>query len=309
MQYLIIPDIHGQADKLHDLLAHLGWKRGPSGWSSEHPEQEIVFLGDFIDRGPNNARVISTVRDLIDSGKAHAVMGNHELNAIHFHTQHPETGQPLRAHSEKNFRQHASFLDEFSVGGADAAEAISWMRSLPLYKEFDGFRVVHACWSEPAIAELAKISPSGVLSEDQFIAAANERDALFSLAETVTKGPEVALPDGLSFSDKDGTERRDVRVKWWSDRAKYWSDIAMSVPEPENLPRSEIPAEIMQATYPRNAKPVFFGHYWLTGTPVLQSENALCLDYSAGKDGPLLAYRFDDTSANEIKITNVLSAP
>jgi len=206
-------------------LAHLGWKKGSSGWTSEHPEQEIVFLGDFIDRGPSNAKVISTVRDLIDSGKAHAVMGNHELNAIHFHTKHPETGQPLRAHSEKNLRQHASFLEEHSVGSSDAAEAISWMRSLPLYKEFDGFRAVHACWSEPAIAELADISTDGLLSENQFIDAANETNALFALAETVTKGPEVALPDGFSFSDKDGTRRHDVRVKWWSDRARYWPDI------------------------------------------------------------------------------------
>jgi hypothetical protein len=231
------------------------------------------------------------------------------LNAIHFHTKHPETGQPLRSHSEKNIRQHASFLEEHSVGSSDASEAISWMRSLPLYKEFDGFRAVHACWSEPAIEELADISTNGILTEDQFIDAANETNALFALAETVTKGPEVALPDGFSFSDKDGTRRHDVRIKWWSDRARYWPDIAMSVPEPDKLPGSKIPPEILQTTYPKSAKPVFFGHYWLTGTPVRQSENALCLDYSAGKDGPLLAYCFDDDTNNEIELVNVLSTP
>jgi hypothetical protein len=42
--------------------------------------------------------------------------------------------------------------------------------------------------------------------------------------------------------------------------------------------------------YPETAKPVFFGHYWLTGLPVLQASNALCLDYSAGRDGPLMSY-------------------
>ena len=36
-----------------------------------------------------------------------------------------------------------------------------------------------------------------------------------------------------------------------------------------------------------------FGHYWLTGTPSLQSRRAVCVDYSAGNGGPLVAYRFD----------------
>jgi hypothetical protein len=39
----------------------------------------------------------------------------------------------------------------------------------------------------------------------------------------------------------------------------------------------------------RDAKPVFFGHYWLPGPPELELPNALCLDFSAGKDGPLAA--------------------
>ena len=42
-----------------------------------------------------------------------------------------------------------------------------------------------------------------------------------------------------------------------------------------------------------DAKPVFFGHYWLPGPPVLELPNALCLDFSAGKDGPLAACRMD----------------
>lgn len=94
------------------------------------------------------------------------------------------------------------------------------MRSLPLYREFERFGAVHACWSGPAIAKPADISTNGILSQDQFIDAANETNALFGLAETVTIGPEIALPEGFSFLDKDGTQRYDSRVKWWSDRAR-----------------------------------------------------------------------------------------
>jgi hypothetical protein len=68
----------------------------------------------------------------------------------------------------------------------------------------------------------------------------------------------------------------------------------MSVPDPGELPVTAPPAEVQKTIYPEDAKPVFFGHYWLTGAPVLQAQNALCLDYSAGMDGPLLAYRVED---------------
>src|SRR6056297_698530 len=76
----IIPDIHGQIAKLRGALDTLGWRRSPAGWIHPDPERTIVFLGDFIDRGPENRAVIHLVRDLIDTGKARAIMGNHELN-------------------------------------------------------------------------------------------------------------------------------------------------------------------------------------------------------------------------------------
>jgi hypothetical protein len=31
--------------------------------------------------------------------------------------------------------------------------------------------------------------------------------------------------------------------------------------------------------------PVFFGHYWLRGTPVISSDYAACLDFSVAKRG------------------------
>lgn len=289
------------------LLSFLGWERGASGWKSNNPEEQIVFLGDFIDRGTENEKVISTVRDLIDGGKAHAIMGNHELNAVHFHTRHPETNEPLREHSKKNLEQHEEFLKEYPIGSDKAEEVIAWMRSLPLYREFPGFRVVHACWSAPAIKELEKLTPGAVLSEDQFIYAADKNHPLYALAETITKGPEIELPSGYSFNDKGGHERTAVRLKWWNDRAETWRDMAMSVPDPSQLPTSRLPKEITRASYPQSEKPVFFGHYWLTGEPVLQSENALCLDYSAGMDGPLIAYRFNDEMTGELALTNILT--
>ena len=44
---------------------------------------------------------------------------------------------------------------------------------------------------------------------------------------------------------------------------------------------------------PVDGAPVFIGHYWMTGEPELQSPKVACLDWSAAKDGPLVAYRWD----------------
>ena len=38
--------------------------------------------------------------------------------------------------------------------------------------------------------------------------------------------------------------------------------------------------------------PVFVGHYWETGEQRVLSSNAVCVDYSAGMGGPLVAYRW-----------------
>jgi hypothetical protein len=63
------------------------------------------------------------------------------------------------------------------------------------------------------------------------------------------------------------------------------------LPNPEQLPDRELPDDAVNSAYPRDAAPVFCGHYWMTGSPLLQAENAFCLDYSAGLDGPLVTYQ------------------
>ena len=291
--YDIIPDIHGQSEKLKQALTNLGYENRNGAWRHSDPKRICVFLGDFIDRGPNNAEVFDIVRRMVNAGTAFAIMGNHELNAIHFHTNHPTTGTPLRPHSEKNMRQHASFLSEFPVGDKKTADVLTWMKSLPLYLEFDDFRVVHACWNDSVIGKLQIRAKAGVLNENQFIEAADKDSELFDLVEVTTKGPEHRLPEGYSITDKDGTIRHDVRLKWWSSNPARWADVTISVPNLDDLPQTPLPRDITVDTYSPDAKPVFFGHYWLSGNPILQAPNALCLDYSAGRDGPVTTYHVD----------------
>jgi hypothetical protein len=286
--YDLIPDIHGHADKLKGALRELGYQERNGAWRHSDPARRVVFLGDFIDRGPDNREVIRIVRSMLDAGTASAVMGNHELNAIHFHT---DVDGPLRPHDDKNIAQHAAFLREFPLNSKDAKEAIKWMASLPIYLEFGGFRAVHPCWDEEKIHTLKKVTKDGVLTKEQLIRSADNDDPLFQPVEIALKGSELELPNGFSFADKGGHERTSIRRKWWDSRADTWQKTAMSVPEPHLLPDETLPEDILLGAYSSDAPPVVFGHYWMEGAPVLQASNALCLDYSAGKDGPLVSYR------------------
>lgn len=300
----IIPDIHGQAEKLRVALKDLGWKCKGTEWAHHDANRKIVFLGDYIDRGQENGAVIRTVRELIKSKCAVAIMGNHELNAIHFHTVDPETNKPLRKHDDDNYKQHKSFLNEFPLDADHTKRVLHWMKGLPLFIETKDFRAVHAAWIQPAIDDLRLQTKTGVLSQDQLIRAGRKGDALYKLAETIAKGPEWRLPDPHHFYDKDGKLRYDVRLKWWKADARNWREIATSVRDINLLPDESLPEDLMTSIYPVDEKPVFFGHYWLSGEPELQGKNALCLDYSAGTDGPLVTYTHI-AGSHELSLANV----
>jgi hypothetical protein len=167
--YDIIGDIHGHAAPLERLLGRLGYERRRGVY--RHPDRQVVFLGDFIDRGPAIRETLDIVRRMIDAGVALAVMGNHELNALAFHTPDPHApGNHLRPHDETNCRQHAETMRQ--LPGGEMASALDFFRTLPLWLDLDGLRVVHACWDDRRMARIGGPGgPAGGVS-DAFLAAA-----------------------------------------------------------------------------------------------------------------------------------------
>jgi diadenosine tetraphosphatase ApaH/serine/threonine PP2A family protein phosphatase len=309
LPYDIIGDIHGHADKLEALLRKLGYRESARAW--RHPERQAIFVGDFIDRGPAQIRSVNIARGMVDAGAALAVMGNHELNAIAWHTPDPrEPGEYLRRHNspkwgDKNRQQHAAFLAEVEHDPALHATLVDWFLTLPLWLDLPGLKVVHACWHGPFMSWLEpQLHQGRNLTRDLMIAATMEPEdetekdnatpSIFKAVEALTKGIELPLPGGHAFRDKDGHVRNRVRVRWWDEGATtYRSAAMMTSEESAGLPELPIPSH---ARLKGVGTPVFFGHYWLTGKISLQSNRSACLDYSAGKGGPLVAYRFDGES-------------
>lgn len=70
-----VGDIHGCADLLEQLLE----KIEADDRAQDAAYTQIIFLGDLIDRGPNSARVVARVRQLVmGSDRYRCLLGNHE---------------------------------------------------------------------------------------------------------------------------------------------------------------------------------------------------------------------------------------
>jgi hypothetical protein len=309
MAYDIIGDIHGQADKLHALLADLGY--GDSDGAYRHPSRSAIFVGDFIDKGPQQLESVMTVRRMVKAGAAQAVMGNHEFNAIAWHTPDPDLpGEYLRQHSgvwgDGNRKQLQAFLAEVEGNPHLHKEVIDWFMTLPLWLDLPGIRVVHACWHDGYMSQLKPhLTAANQLTPELMVSASRAGRMEYVAVEGLTKGLEVCLPDGHSFNDKYGHPRRNVRIQWWEADATTYRELAIWPDEDrEKLPALPLSHDA-RAPYD-NAKPVFFGHYWMRGVLKAQTSTAACVDYSAAEDGPLVAYRWDgETSLNDDKFQQV----
>ena len=132
-----VGDVHGRADLLEKIFASID-----ADLNSRPAEATIeVFLGDYIDRGPDSAGVVDTVMRLQSrlTERVIALRGNHEAVALEVIDGEADEELWLREGGTATLR---------SYGVARASdlprEHVAWMRSLPLHYD-DGQRFfVHA---------------------------------------------------------------------------------------------------------------------------------------------------------------------
>lgn len=303
MNYDIFGDVHGHHDKLVALLKTLGYRETMRAW--RHPDRTAIFVGDFIDRGPKQVETLKLVRGMVDTGAAMAIMGNHEFNAISWATEDPEhRGKHLRRHDRPgNREQHKAFLDEVA-GKPLHREIIGWFKTLPLWLDLGPIRVVHACWNDASMDALRPHLGPGTTLTDELIVCSNRRDHwAHDAVETLCKGLEVSLPQGMSFTDKDGKTRMKARIRWWEQEPRTFRKVALAPPQVlKQIPDVRLPADPRVKVY--DGPPVFFGHYWLTSRPAPLAPRVACVDYSVGDGGVLVAYRWDGET--ELRATHFL---
>ena len=139
----VIPDIHGYAKTLKSLLAQIRPAK----------EDHLIFLGDYIDRGPDSKGVIDEIMHLQENGyKVTALMGNHEEFLLRNYKYPNENSSLLSKLTPNKLRK-----EWYEFGGKDTIKSfgvkdvtripikyIDWFNKLDYYLEFKDYVMVHA---------------------------------------------------------------------------------------------------------------------------------------------------------------------
>ena len=317
-RYDIIGDVHGYADKLEGLLLKMDYKFIDGAW--QHPERKAIFVGDLIDRGPRQLDSVMIAKRMVEGGHAHIVMGNHEFNAIAYATPHPnKPGDFLRTHwgklGRKNRKQHKAFLTAVGKYSVRHKELITWFKTIPLWLDLGELRIIHACWALKSMKGLkSKLGPNHTVTDELMVTMSTKGHEDYHDLEILIKGPEIKMPDGFKYKDKDGIVRSSARYAWWDPQASTF-DVAARIPDNckavDGTPFPQLPAVPIPSGNPEpygDTIPLFFGHYWCTDEDEIISDHAMCVDYSAGKGGPLKAYRWNGESKLDPSV-NLVSFP
>ena len=135
----IIPDIHGCARTLNALLKNM---------LKATRDDELFFLGDYIDRGPASKEVLDTLMDLQEGGwNIHCLKGNHEDYCVR--TWEADQERHLFKPDVQKLWENVGAKETYKSFGVKRPREIperyiEWMRNLQYYFEIENYILVHA---------------------------------------------------------------------------------------------------------------------------------------------------------------------
>ncbi|MCS5637208.1 MAG: metallophosphoesterase [Myxococcota bacterium] len=252
-QHVFVGDVQGCADEFDELLARLQAEFGG--------EFFLHSVGDLVNRGPDNLRVLERMRELENAGRGRHVLGNHDLGLI-------AALLGIRPLGERDTLGDV-------LASSDAEGWLEWLRGRPLAEkgEIGGevFLMVHASvhpdWAPDDCIEAAARVEARLRADDR---------------DSVCRFLEESAEDAAPGSDRDLLGRlvscRGVRGESWASRYPEGSDA-----EPWH--------RAWRAR--RHAYGVVYGHWAAQGlhlAPGLRGLDTGCVHHGRGRDGYLTAW-------------------
>jgi serine/threonine protein phosphatase 1 len=210
-----IGDIHGELWHLRAL-----WSRLPELTTDD----TVVFLGDYVDRGPDSRGVIEFVRQLSGHTQARVIplMGNHEQILLDAYEEGrcdslvpPSNGVPAtyRSFTGEAIESAEQFQRMLEVSRWLPGDVYEWMKALPLWYEDEHAIYVHAglggegkVWFHPTKSDETALL---WMREPDFWTGYTGKRIIFGHTAT------SYLPcDHLNFVEKIFDDNRDV---WFRD--------------------------------------------------------------------------------------------
>ncbi|MFP8873849.1 MAG: metallophosphoesterase, partial [Myxococcota bacterium] len=184
MQQIFIGDVQGCARELRELIRRARHRFGE--------DCEIWQVGDLVNKGPDNLAALELMREEVDRGRGHFVLGNHDLHLIRVLAGIVPLfpGDSLRDVQES----------------AEAADWLAWLRGqplvMPLYIDETPALMVHAAvhprWTLPQCVERARAVEKRLSSPEQ--------DDWVGLLETLPRRSGSVMAEAAAGS---GAELRD----------------------------------------------------------------------------------------------------
>jgi bis(5'-nucleosyl)-tetraphosphatase (symmetrical) len=257
-----IGDIQGCYQPLRELLRRLRFS---------DDRDQLLFVGDLVNRGPESAKVLRFVRDL--GGNAQSVLGNHDLHLL---AHHFDPRRPLR--------EGDTLQDVLDAPDRDAL--VEWLlqRPLLLHDAERGDLIVHA-----------GLIPQWTAKEAAAMARGAER-ALREAPEQFLASMYGNKPDRLQDARSDADRHRFIINVL--TRMRYCKADGTV-----NLKLKDAPGKVEAPWLPWFAHPqrrctdarIIFGHWSTLG--LLRRPGLLALDTGCVWGGSLTAANLDDAAA------------
>lgn len=124
---LVIPDVHGCINSLEALVRKIDLQ----------PEDQLFFLGDYINKGPDSRSVLDYLMALVESGayQIFLLRGNHEDMLLDHNVGRKWLHEFVHEHHSEEL------LDE---RGLLPLKYKTFLEDLPYYFEVPGYLLVHA---------------------------------------------------------------------------------------------------------------------------------------------------------------------
>lgn len=249
-----IGDLQGCLDPLRALLARIP------------PAERLIFVGDIVNRGPQSLATLREVRALVDSGRAVALLGNHDLHLL------------ATAHSIR--RLHADDTLQEILDAPDRDSLLDWLRFRPLAHAEAGALFVHA-----------GVLPPWTVAQTLALAAEVERqlrgDRIGAFLSTMYGNRPARWDDALR-----GADRWRCVINALTRLRFVAADGAMDLEVKEGLD-AKPPGAFAWFDHPGRATRndvVVFGHWSTLG--LLDRPDVICLDSGCVWGGSLSALRW-----------------
>ncbi|MEP6018984.1 MAG: metallophosphoesterase family protein [Paracoccaceae bacterium] len=143
-----IGDVHGRDDLLSQLHNDI---RAHHQLLHSHRGAELVYVGDYIDRGPDSAAVIDRAMAGLDRFQSTCLLGNHEammLECLDTDNQHVWTNWLFNGGEETllslGVSPSAAGGDPKELTDALGPDRVAWLKALALSYEAGPYLFVHA---------------------------------------------------------------------------------------------------------------------------------------------------------------------